>query len=130
MEHLDEDHRPKGLHPITNKPFTRCVQFQTSQDIHSFNYMPPGRPSRELYNYDEEIPVYVRDLTDAEFELEQVHYRQACKAWAETQGVGRIAGRTSIYGVFVTAAGAYASGEWDGGKWLWVSASEGELPNE
>lgn len=128
MNQIPKECIPKGLHPLTNEPFTRCVQFKTTQDVQSFNYGPPGRPARELYNYDDEVPVYIRDLTDKEFELEQIHYRAACRKWVKDQGIMRIAGRTATYGVFVTAAGAYASGEWDGGKWLWVKASEGKLP--
>lgn len=132
MEHLAEEHRPKDLHPITNEPFTRCVQFRTTQDMQSVHYPPPGSPSRELYNYDDDddVPVYIRDLTDKEFELEQVYYRAACRKWAKDQGIMRIAGRTSTYGIFVTEAGAYASGEWDGGKWLWAQASEGKLSEQ
>jgi hypothetical protein len=126
---------PKDVHPIAGEPFYRCLSISQDTEYRDFHYGPPRAPTREVYDYpdDSDVPVYVRDLTDAEFKAAQRAYTRACKEWSETQGIGKVMGPTTITGKFSTEAGAQAEGTWNGddkrGEWFWTRYADGPLPS-
>ncbi len=112
---------PKDCHPNTGEPFTRCTLFERKTEINELHYLPPQKPGRELYDFDsEENYVYIRDLTDTEYEQAMKEYEQATERWVKNSGKLNIVGPTTTTATFVTKSGSRAEGVMIApGKWCW-----------
>lgn len=122
IDDLDKKYRP-GEHPA-GMPFTELIVFAQEQEWHDNHWSPPSQPTRELWEYpyeDADMPVYVRDLTEAEYQEDMKAYRKAMREWNKTDGVLRIAGALHTTATFRTEKGFEAEGVWDEGQgWVWV----------
>jgi len=116
---------PKGVHPITGEPLEKCERMEMSQEVHEYNAGPPERPSREIYEWDDnDEPRYVRDRTDKEYEAALKKHEKALKEWHGAQGRYRAVGCSTVTGRFSTASGAWAEGVFLGSEreenWAWT----------
>jgi len=115
-----------GSHPITKQPFVECQMTAHSND-QRFTYERPSPPSRELWSYDDEVPVYVRDHTDEEMAQLEAEYRKAVAEWQRTGGEFWSKGQRTIEAEFTCADGAWMRAMLNERKdeWIVVEASTG-----
>ena len=111
--------RPVDGHPDTQQPLTRCMSFHSTTDLVTVKVGLPHPPSRTLWNYDGDEPVYVRRLTDVEYSLLVDCYAADLHSWHKMKEF-HLPGQTSTHGKFATDDGDWVEGEHDGGKWLWL----------
>jgi len=65
--------------------------------------------------------VYVRDLTDEEYEEELKAYEKAKKEWNKTQGAIFVPGAITTIAKFATKTGNWARGQQiSDGQWHWI----------
>lgn len=116
---------PTDTHPITKEPFVACDEFHRNAEVIKHTYVRRGPPSREVYAYEDDGPVYVRDLTDEELLVATDAWKKADEKWLATNGVFCTKGPTITEGTFRTASGAVAEGCWSPAGWYWTSAWTG-----
>lgn len=112
---------PTEPHPSTGEPFVECVAFDQRTDHQTLRSLRPSKPDREVYTYEDDCPVYVRDLTDEEYAAAIASWEKADAEWKRTNGMFVTRGQTHTSGTFKTASGATASGECAGTHWRWTS---------
>jgi len=114
---------PQDGHPMTGDPFTRCEFFNSEMPVNVMFHGPPVPPERRVYEWDDwtDQEVYVRDLTDEEYDQAWKDYEKAAKKWHTTQGRILVPGLTTVKGKFLTDCGDWAEGELMGdNQWLWI----------
>lgn len=131
MSELDAIVRESGMwptetHPITGEPFIACDEFHHGSEIIRHTYVRRGPPGREVYRYEDDGPVWVRDLTDAELLEATDAWKKEDERWLATNGVFCTKGPTVTEGMFRTASNAVAQGYWAPKGWSWASTWTGK----
>ena len=120
------DRWPKALHPATGEPFDRCERVETDHEVVEMNTLPPEAPTREVYEWDEDIdmPVQVGTLTEEEYQAALKRHKEELRKWHDNGGRIRLSGQTTTTARFVTKSGAWAEGTYLGEErdpaWAWT----------
>lgn len=119
---------PKA-HPLGDAPYTQGAILATSQ-ARRVHYGPPKKPTMALCEWNDDLDqeVYVRDLTDEEFERAMAEWAEAAKEWRLNGGVGTVSGPLIFQALLGTddhAIAEYVYTERDGWNLLRL---EGPMP--
>ncbi|MCZ6868031.1 MAG: hypothetical protein O7G84_00845 [Gammaproteobacteria bacterium] len=109
--------------PWMGEPFIH-VEAAEEVDTQVIRYGPPCRPGREIYEWDEiaDTDVYVRTLSDEEFDAELAQYNRDVKQWSKDGGQKIVVnGPPKLTATFRTAGGSWCEGIWTSIGWQWTA---------